>query len=113
MGAGRAIATGLVAGAAMAGIQYLVAKAYEALVGIDTVGKIAGLGAVHLVVGGAAAGGAYATSRAGMPHEVASTAAATVAVAIANARLYQAEREQHRRLQASQTRLVQAKGLRP
>ncbi len=79
MGAGRAIATGLVAGAAMAGIQYLVAKAYEALVGIDTVGKIAGLGAVHLVVGGAAAGGAYATSRAGMPHEVASTAAATVA----------------------------------
>ena len=36
------------------------------------------------------------------------SAAATVAVAIANARLYQAEREQHRRLQASQARLVQA-----
>ncbi len=36
------------------------------------------------------------------------SAAATVAVAIANARLYQAEREQHHRLQASQARLVQA-----
>ena len=85
MGTGRTIATGAVVGAFMLGLHYLAGRAWEAWVGFDTPAKLAGLGAVHLVLGGGAAVGSLASKRAGIPNDVGNAAAATaVGMGLAN-----------------------------